>query len=614
VWGPPAGNVLRADRDVRRATAQTPGDWLLAHGLLMSTGASTVVLPREVALLLRGGRLYRAVQTESPVPTVVATRDKDTVDHASAERAAAFVRHTGILLEAWGLDGPAVLRSGGLGVRELRRSAAVMHVDEREAALVAEVALAAGLLATGDDEPQRWLPTQLYDAWRGAETADRWASLAQAWIDSDRVTGLVGTRDDHDRVQLALGPGIERTIAVEVRRQVLDLLAEVSDGEVLDADGIEAVLSFRQPRRPTALRREIVESTIGEAELLGVTGAGALGSAGRALIATGSEAAADALGRWLPTPVRHVLLQGDLTAIAPGPLVSELAEELALMAEVESTGAATVYRFNEPSVRRALDAGRTAADLHELLATVSTTPVPQALDYLIDDMARRHGQIRVGAISSYVRCDAPGILNELLADRRAQILGLRRLAPTVLGSSIPPDRLLEVLRDIGLVPAAESADGAVLVHRPDARRAQARLATMGDPRGGGAARSFTVLRLPTPTPALVNAAVRALRAGERAAGPRGPVVAGMAGGTESVAVPREAATATLDHLRAALGEGRPVWIGYVDAHGATSQRVVEPVRLDGGFLTAYDHRRDAVRTFAVHRITGVADIDEEAPA
>ena len=55
-----------------------------------------------------------------------------------------------------------------------------------------------------------------------------------------------------------------------------------------------------------------------------------------------------------------------------------------------------------------------------------------------------------------------------------------------------------------------------------------------------------------------------------------------------------------------------VWIGYVDNNGGASERLVDPLRVQGGMLTAYDHVRDTVRTFAVHRITGVAPVD--APA
>lgn len=57
--------------------------------------------------------------------------------------------------------------------------------------------------------------------------------------------------------------------------------------------------------------------------------------------------------------------------------------------------------------------------------------------------------------------------------------------------------------------------------------------------------------------------------------------------------------------------GTAVWIGYVNAEGAASQRVIAPVRVEGGFVTAYDHTADEVRTFALHRITGVAELAED---
>jgi len=39
-----------------------------------------------------------------------------------------------------------------------------------------------------------------------------------------------------------------------------------------------------------------------------------------------------------------VLAQADLTVIAPGPLRQDLAAEMALVADIESAGGATVYR------------------------------------------------------------------------------------------------------------------------------------------------------------------------------------------------------------------------------------------------------------------------------
>ena len=40
--------------------------------------------------------------------------------------------------------------------------------------------------------------------------------------------------------------------------------------------------------------------------------------------------------------------------------------------------------------------------------------------------------------------------------------------------------------------------------------------------------------------------------------------------------------------------------------------VVDPVRLEGGSLTAHDHRADDVRAFAVHRITSVSPLPARA--
>ncbi|WP_460435578.1 helicase-associated domain-containing protein, partial [Angustibacter speluncae] len=191
-------------------------------------------------------------------------------------------------------------------------------------------------------------------------------------------------------------------------------------------------------------------TVLDEAAWLGLLGLGALGAAGRALATGDPSAAAEVLAAALPAPVDHVLLQADLTAVAPGPLVRGVAHELALLADVDSRGGATVFRFSAASVRRALDAGRDADDVLRRLAEISTTPVPQPLDYLVRDTARRHGRLRVGAASGYVRSDDEAALADLLADPGAGALRLRRLAPTVLVSGLDPTSLLAGLRRLGL--------------------------------------------------------------------------------------------------------------------------------------------------------------------
>ncbi|MEV6094650.1 helicase C-terminal domain-containing protein, partial [Streptomyces cellulosae] len=387
------------------------------------------------------------------------------------------------------------------------------------------------------------------------------------------------------------------------------------------------------------LRSRLARWTLAEAEMLGITGRGALSSHGRALIgappaphhadaeteptgpgdklpvhhrhtpppavlspaeqAAAAAAAARLLEPLLPEPLDHVLLQADLTAVAPGPLERPLADMLGVLADVESKGGATVYRFTPASVRRALDAGQSAADLHAFLAAHSRTPVPQPLTYLIDDVARRHGHLRVGAASSYVRCDDDAVLNEILADKRAAGLGLRRLAPTVLAARTDPAALLEGLRAMGFAPAAESAEGDVLIARADAYRTPPRTPPEPVPDGP-----------PVPDDTLLAAAIRAVRAGDLAStAPRKPV-GGEAGDVAPGQLPRTSGADTLATLQAAVLTNETLWIGYVNAEGAASQRVIAPIRVEGGFVTAYDHTADEVRTYPLHRITGVAELAE----
>ncbi|QIS71717.1 DNA-binding protein [Streptomyces sp. DSM 40868] len=682
VWGPPYGQVTADPAAHLR--------WLLDRGLLLPTAPGTVVLPREVALHLRAGRAHRVTEPLPPAVVPAATHSPRVVDATAAGQAYTALATVEELLKEWDEGGPAVLRAGGLSVRDLKRTAVALDVSEPVAAFWVELAYAAGLIASDGEADERYAATPAYDEWLEQPPAERWVRLAQAWLAATRTPGLVGGRDAKDRTLSALGPGLDRSAAPEVRHRVLSLLAGLAAGAAPDTESVLARLRWERPLRggrrdgeegrregEEDLRTRLARWTLSEAELLGLTGRGALSSQGRALLGappaahsgpsaaeapgtgsspgagpgaaatragtTGTGAsghpASDAPGHpaadgpgdklpvhrhrvpdrlvplsgpeqavagaeaarllapLLPEPLDHVLLQADLTAVAPGPLRRPLADMLGVLADVESKGGATVYRFTPASVRRALDAGRTAADLHAFLTEHSRTPVPQPLAYLIDDVARRHGHLRVGAASAYVRCDDDALLNEILADKRAAALRLRRLAPTVLAAPTDPATLLEGLRAMGYAPAAESAEGDVLIARAHAHRSPPRTAPEPVPDGP-----------PVPDATLLTAAIRAIRAGDLAATtPRKPVGEPLAGGE----LPRTSSAETLATVQAAVLTGDSLWIGYVNAEGAASQRVISPVRVEGGFVTAYDHTADEIRTYPLHRITGVAELAED---
>jgi hypothetical protein len=607
--GPPVGTT----KPGASGSADSPVGWLVAHHLLVATSETTVELPREVGMLLRRdtGPLGALHPTPPQIPADD-VRDPATVDSAGAGQAMEAVRQAEALLEALSEEPAATLRSGGLGVRDLRRLARSAGLDEPTAALLLEVAYGAGLLGTTDTGGtyNQFLPTAPYDTWRVQPIANRWATLARAWLELAREPRLVGERDDRDRLINALAPEAERLGAPQARRAALGVLADAPPGTAITADDVFAQLAWRAPRRASG-REASVRAVLTEAAALGVTGLGALTSYGRVLLSAAETDPAEddplglssgdgpadpvvaALDPLLPAPVDHLLVQADLTVVVPGPPEPTLAAELAVVADHESAGGATVYRVTPASVRRALDAGYAADDLHALFARRSRTPVPQALTYLIDDVARRHGGLRVGAVGAYLRSDDEALLAELLSDRRLAPLGLRRLAPTVLVTYYGAQRLLSLLREAGYAPVPEDASGGLVLTRPKARRAPARAVRRIRPEP----------RLTTPR---LLAIVEQMRRGEAAAraARRAPEAVRAANGHPvRDLTPVQAHTQALAVLQQALRDRARVWVGYVDAHGSVAQRLVRPVSIGGGYLRAEDERTDTLHTFALHRIT-----------
>lgn len=594
--GPPVGKTRDATSDVPLAEAGTAVQRLLARGLLIRRDAGSVELPRQVAVHLRGGRVFGdTAQSEPPLP--VRPHTTATVDRAGAGEAMELNRHVEALLRSWSRTPPPVLKAGGLGVRELRRIMRDLDVDEARAVLLAELVVGAGLAADSRQTSPEWVPTTLTDSWLVAPPAVQWAMVAETWLGLPRLPGLAHTELDSgatdDRPPSPLSDGLHRPHAPASRRRVLAALAGLPPGTgIADGADLVAVLAWRAPRRGGRLRDDVVRWTLSEAAGVGLVALGALTTAARALLAEPGTTDEDpragaivAMTDALPPPVDHFLVQADLTVVAPGPLEPPLAAEIAAVADVESAGHATVYRVTEASVRRALDSGRTADDLHGLFTTRSRTPVPQGLSYLIDDVARRHGRLRGGACASFLRCDDEALLAEVLGNPATAELALRRIAPTVLVSSLPLAEVIEGLRAHGYAPAAEGADGRVVDLRPAGRRI---------PAGRSTARGVPSGVVDTDR---VAAVVARIRAGDRAAGTRrGARVRNPAGTADT--------STTLALLADAAKRHGEVWIGFVDANGTAGERIVRAIRVGNGVLEGSDGQR-----FPLHRITSAALVE-----
>jgi hypothetical protein len=576
----------------RDAAPDTPPDRpvprLLEAGLLRRIDDETVILPRLVSQSLRGevpGPVELAVPALDSTSTTIAD-----VDAVAAGAAIDLLREIELLVETLGVTPVPELRNGGLGVRDVKRLAKATGIDEPRLGLILELAATAGLIAVGMPDPDPgggtgpyWAPTVSADRFVESPTAARWQLIASTWLDLQARPALIGTRGPDGKPFAALSDSLFSTAAPLDRLLLLTVLAELPPGTGVDAAAASRAMIWHRPRWSARLQPATVGTLLDEAHAVGLAGRGAISTPGRGLLADDPpEGVLATMAKVLPKPLDHFLLQADLTVIVPGPLERDLAEKLATVATVESAGAAMVYRISEASVRHALDSGRTASELHALFEKHSKTPVPQGLTYLIDDVARRHGQLRVGMASSFVRCEDAALLTQAVASAATEQLELRLLAPTVAVSQAPIADVLDGLREAGFAPAAEDSSGTIV----DIRARGSRVATPARRRLYRPGTSPT-----TQTLAAIIAVLRKVSKGPFANVRLDPAVA-------------------ITQLQDAAIAQSSVLIGYVDPAGVATQRVVAPINVRGGQLTAYDPAAGRVREFAIHRITSVVQADD----
>ena len=580
VWGPPRGSV----GDIKNPG---PGvNWLLDKKFLVPLDQRTVVLPREVAIALRGGKIHKERFIKQP-ELKGARRDDRQVNLAAIANVSTVLRWVEELLNFWADEPADALRAGGLGVRDLKIVSTHLGVDESCTAFVAELAYLASLISFDADD--RILPSNKFDIWLMQTPADRWQMLASQWLITSRVSGLVG-RVEAKNVA-ALGPELDRVNAARVRALTLELLRE-NQGIAPDWNSFKEVLSWRAPvRRNSSLQEELAEWTLREAEWLGITGQGAISKFGAQFL-SGDDLSS--INEDLPKTVDHILIQSDNTAIAPGPLEHEISQALAMMAEIESRGGATVYRFTESTIRRALDHGKTGDEIKTFLVKTSKTPMPQPLEYLIADVAKKHGKLRVGNTSSFIRCEDTALISQIMNDKKLEILALRRIAPEVVICDMDATDAMRVLRECGYLPAGESANGMILTG-PKTNRA---LTKPRPPRVIG--------EVEMPDTESLMTAIRTLRTGEKSTfrQTRLRQVASEALGQ----LPRTTANETMEILNQFIIDEKTLSIGYADNNGGVTHRIIDPIRISAGALIARDHATGEVQSFRIPRITGVAPL------
>lgn len=550
---------------------------LIAAGLLTRIDAQTVALPLSIRRAMHGEEQLEIPLLPSPrfSPGHPDTKALTRADESGAAAGLEVARQLHQLIELLGAQPLALLKDGDVGVRATTKLAKDLALSEQDLIRVVCLGEATGLLGRGEpvplpvnDEGVAYLaPTPAADPWLDADLGSRWATLLQGWWSSVWETW----QEDHR----LLSREARRDQLPEARQLILAQLTRPVMGTALTPAELLQDLRFSAPVAALRISTGLVEEILSEARWIGAVSGDVATSVLRALTAQldPTEIAVEIT----PGTVNRVIPQADMTIMAPGPLPRKLQAELDLFAEMESAGLASVYRVSENSVRRALDTGRTGADLSAFLAEHSLGEVPQSITYLIEDVSRRHGSLRGGPAMSYLRCDDPAVLVQVVGTPAAELVALRLIAPTVAIAQAPLFTVIAALKEYGIHAVAEDTTGASLDIRPPAARVTVKL------------------RRPQQHPELDETRIRAAVAAIKRADDADTSVKT---GTRATADP-------LTVLQAAARAGRTVTLGFVDKQGTAVHRVVRPLKVGGGQVDAVDPVTGSAHRFTLHRITEV---------
>ena len=155
--------------------------WLASHGLIVPSGDARATVPAEIVSTLRGGALFAFSPSPPKVPSVEVAAAQI---RGEAELAlVGAVAKVGRLLSTLDRQPVVPRRSGGFPVRETRRLAKVMALEEIETIFWIGLTNHAGLIdSTSERSSPVVCPTTASDRWSASSMATRLSLLLRTWF------------------------------------------------------------------------------------------------------------------------------------------------------------------------------------------------------------------------------------------------------------------------------------------------------------------------------------------------------------------------------------------------------------------------------------------------
>ena len=325
----------------------------------------------------------------------------------------------------------------GVGLADLKRLAGHLRKSNDFARAIYQAAHQAKLISTADG---RWLLGSDADLWLDLTPAQRFKFLAKLWreqLGDDSALELLAMKTAHPNQSL------------------------------------DALFRYTYPFADSLVNSRI-NNLEAIADLIGLTAGQAATSWFELVLKNELDAAARLLEAHLPETSERLIIQADLSLIAPGPLPTSLEIELRKFAETEQISMASTYRLSALSISHGLETGLTEARIRELLTTLSGKDLPQPVDYLLREAVGRFGRLTVsegpGEARSIIKSVDPILLTEILNESKVRPFSIRRTPDGDLFSRFEPEVIYFGLREVGFSAIRVDARGRVISPRAVATR------------------------------------------------------------------------------------------------------------------------------------------------
>lgn len=270
----------------------------------------------------------------------------------------------------------------------------------------------------------------------------------------------------------------------------------------------------------------------------------------------------------LPKPDERIIVQADLTLIAPSPLPTDLEIQLRRFVDTEKIGMASSYRLSHLSVSHGLETGLTILEIRGMLERLAAKPLPQPVDYLLKEAETRFARLTVRPIRSgahsVIESSDPILLAEIHNDHRMKPFALHFDEHGKLHSRLERELVYFALREANFVAVMVDEDG--IVESPQKHK-------------GGQAVSSTAN--------LIAADIERMRSND----------------SQGSDDPQE--DFLLRQIQLAIKNKATVAIKLKTADGQELEYLVEPVGVANGRIRAKDRKADIERTLPMSSVVSI---------